>query len=376
MIGRKGWGTRALRLIAALVSLPLGSAMALGLPPAPDGSDGKEAALARLGCEIFFDRRLSIDGTVSCASCHMPEKAFTDGRATARGLHGTTLTRHTPSLLNVRYRTVLFWDGRATDLATQARSPLFGPLENGLPDERTLRDILRANPVYVRAFERELRKTTETLSVLDVTAAIAAYERTLVAGDSPFDRYAYGGDALAMSPAAVRGMRLFRGRAQCASCHLIERNSALLTDNLFHSSPIPLAPKVLEELPSLAKTVEDLRNAGRDAALSAIIASDIRVAALGHFVITLDPRDIGKFKTPSLRNAALTGPYMHDGSVPTLAMAVDLELYNHVVPSQPLVLAEEERADLLAFIQALSSKSAITSRKPSVKSAGSCDTSQ
>jgi cytochrome c peroxidase len=257
----------------------------------------------------------------------------------------------------VRYADSLFWDGRATELETQVRSPLLAPAEHALPDERALATIVQSNPDYATAFANLLGVPREKISIVEVGTAIAAYERTLTAGNSPFDQYEYGGDSHAMTVAAVRGLTLFRGRAQCSTCHTIGVTSALLTNHDFHSSPVALRAATLAKLGSLAERVSRLRSRGEQDALNALIESDVDVAALGRFLATLDPKDIGSFKTPSLRNVALVGPYMHDGSVATLSEAVDLELYSRSSLHYPLVLTEDERSDLLQFLAALSSSS-------------------
>jgi cytochrome c peroxidase len=158
-----------------------------------------------------------------------------------------------------------------------------------------------------------------------------------------------------MTPAAVRGLALFRGRAQCVSCHSISATFALFTDGQFHSSPIPLSPATLAELGALALRVSAMRAKGELDALNTLIETDPKAAELGRFVVTLDPKDIGRFKTPALRNVAVTGPYMHDGSVKSLPQAVDLELYSRTEQRYPLVLTEDERNDLLEFLRALTS---------------------
>jgi cytochrome c peroxidase len=327
----------------------------LGLPPVALGDSAQERGLADLGRRLFVDKRLSADGTISCASCHIAERHFTDGRATASGLHGKVLVRHTPSLLNVRYATSLFWDGRAPDLVTQVRSPLLAPAEHGLGSEEAVGAIVRADPDYTRAFAHVFGVARKSISIREVGEALAAYERTLLAGNSAFDRYLYGGESSAMSAAALRGLALFRGRAQCANCHTIGAASALLTDGNVHASPISMSASTLSQLGALTDQVGALRRDGKIDEMNALIESDRDIAALGHFVATLDPKDIGQFKTPSLRNVALTGPYMHDGSVASLAEAVELELYSRSAQNYPLVLTEDERADLVAFLQALSS---------------------
>jgi cytochrome c peroxidase len=343
----------AVLCLCAAISPQVHGAVPLGLP-ADSGSDTDDA-LAELGRQIFVDKRLSADGSVSCASCHLPDRHFIDGLPTARGLDGRILTRNTPSLLNVRYQTSLFWDGRADDLAAQARVPLVGPAEHGLAGEQIVADIIRRDDVYTAAFERLLNVSKAGLSIRDVTIALAAFERTLVSGDSPFDRYVYGHDAAAMTSAAVRGMSLFRGRAQCASCHRIDQESALLTDGDFHASPLALPSSALKKLGALTARVAALRARGNIDTLNALVASDRNIAALGRFVVTLDPKDIGRFKTPSLRNVALSAPYMHDGSIATLPQAIEVESYNRSARNYRLALTEHEREDLLRFLQALTS---------------------
>ncbi len=342
-------------ILLSLLALSCARAVPLGLPTPVEAADAKSPELVQLGRALFSDKRLSIDGTVSCANCHAPERNFTDAYPTAHGLRSQTLTRRTPSLLNVRYATSLFWDGRSTDLESQARLPLLSAAEHGLPDEESVRAIVRADSGYACTFERLFGISKEAISLREIGAALAAYERTLLAGDSPFDRFLYGGDRKAISSAAERGLVLFRGRAQCATCHTIGPSSALLSDGEFHPSPVRLTDATLARLGTLANQVASLRHNGQLTVLNTMITTDRDVSALGRFVVTLNPNDIGRFKTPSLRNVALNGPYMHDGSVGTLREAVEIELYSRSARNYPLVLTEDERADLLAFLQALSS---------------------
>jgi len=354
----KAKGLRAALLMSCLIGGGATAAMPtpLGLPRVEVSATPKDVALADLGCSLFFDKHLSVDNTISCGTCHLPERGFTDGRRTAVGLHGRTLTRRTPSLLNVRYAQTLFWDGRARDLPSQARAPLLAPAEHGLADAEAVAANVRADSSYVQAFGILFGVAPEQISIAQVAAALAAFERTLLAADSPLDRYLYGGQADAMSPAAVRGLQLFRGRAQCATCHLIGATSALFTDNEFHVSPIALPDGVLKQLGKLSANVATLR-ARADGSLDALIETDPQIAALGRFLVTLEPKDIGLFKTPSLRNIAVRAPYMHDGSIGSLPNAVDVELYSRSRRNYPLVLTEDERADLLEFLNALSSSS-------------------
>ena len=216
-------------------------------------------------------------------------------------------------------------------------------------------DIVRRDERYRVDFAHTFSIDPGTISVEHIVHALAAFERTLVLGDSPVDRYLYARDATALSPSAVRGMNLFRGRAQCATCHLIGKESALLTDDRYHSIGIGLPP-IAAELAALTQKVANTP----ESQLDALIGSSPAVAALGRFVVTKDPRDIGNFKTPSLRNVALTAPYMHDGSVGTLEEALDFELYyRSTEKNEPLILTPAEKADLIAFLLALTSPEAL-----------------
>lgn len=336
--------------------------LTLGLPatPAVRKTPAHEAAV-QLGKRLFNDTRLSADGKVSCSKCHLPERAFTDGRARSSGHNGQLGTRNAPSLLNVAYLGSLFWDGRAADLETQALMPLMNPVEHALPSNDMIGKLVRQDPTYTREFAKSFAVDSDQINGETVGRAIAAYERTLMAAGSPFDRFLYGHDRNALTAAARRGLELFRGRAQCAACHLIGPDFALLTDGQFHMAPMGLARSVTDNLPLLAKKVMEAANRSE---LEGLIATHQDVAALGRFVVTQDPADIGKFKTPSLRNVALTAPYMHDGSVKTLEEAVGLELYGRGAElSYPIALTVTERQDLIEFLNALTSPYAIVSSK-------------
>jgi cytochrome c peroxidase len=257
----------------------------------------------------------------------------------------------------------LFWDGRANDLETQVFSPLTNPLEQALPSKESAALIVRGDPGYVRDFSLLFGVTPEEITPAMVAQAISAYERSLIAAGSPFDRFEYGHDAGALTSAARRGLELFRGRAQCASCHLIGASSALLTDGQFHVSPLGVARSVSAVLGALTKKIVAIASHSDRSEVERLIAVDPDVAALGRFVVTLKPDDIGKFKTPSLRNVALTAPYMHDGSVSTLEKAVELELYSRGTKmSYPIALTVDERHDLVEFLSALTSPYALTAR--------------
>lgn len=278
-----------------------------------DKSVDASNALIRLGEKLFFDRRLSGDGTISCASCHQPDKAFTDGRVLAEGIGGKRGTRNTPSILDAALSTTQFWDGRRATLEDQVIDPFVNPNEHGLANHASVLSRIREDASYERDFGAAFSIEGGRLSMEHVRKALAAYIRSLNISDSAFDRFEYGADKSALSDSARRGLELFRGRAQCSSCHTIGKTDAVLSDGRFHAAGVETA-RIAARLPELTARV--VRTSGDQ--LDGLITTDPDVAALGRFVVTRDPRDIGAFRTPSLRNVAQTAPYMHDGGIATL----------------------------------------------------------
>jgi cytochrome c peroxidase len=343
----------ACSLIAPLLALSPAGVKLQQTPAMGSGKAGAQA-LAALGEKLFFDRRLSSDGTVSCATCHQPEKAFTDGRRVAVGVAGSTGTRNTPTLLDAALSKTFFWDGRRDSLEAQVGDPFVNAGEHGLADHGVLIALIAQDSSYAERFAKAFRAPAarDVASVPRVRQAIAAYIATLRAGESAFDRYAYHGDGKAITGAERRGLDLFRGRGHCTDCHLIGPGSAPLTDGEFHSSV--LRASVAEQLPALTKLVMSASESAR----FALVSKRSDVAALGRFIATLNPVDIGKFRTPTLRNAALTGPYLHDGSAATLAQAIEREAYrNGARDGRPLILTPAEIEDLVQFLNALTSDS-------------------
>lgn len=335
--------------VAALAA----SSDTLGLPPvATTQSDARLVPAAAIGKLLFFDKRLSGDGTISCAKCHDPHKAYSDGVAVAQGIRGQFGTRNAPSLLNVAFTTSEFWDGRRESLEQQATDPLLNPREHGLRGGEAVLQIVSSDSAYAQAFQNTFAVAPDQITLGLVAKAIASFERTLIAGNSPFDRYMYGGEAQVLSGKAVRGLALFRGRARCATCHLIGERYSLLTDNLYHR--VGVGMKAVEGA-RLAAATNRVISASPEQ-LDHLISEDPDIAALGRFVVTKDPKDIGLFKTPSLRNVALTAPYMHDGSVNSLSEAIDDEIYYRGVEAdRPLILTPEEKLELVAFLNSLTS---------------------
>ena len=333
-------------------------ATALAIPVSRVGAPSPDV-LVTLGRRLFEDTRLSGDGTVSCAKCHRAEEAFADHEAVARGIGGRKGTRNAPSVLNVQFSTSFFWDGRRATLEEQIGDPFINPNEHGLKDHEVLLAIVRRDEEYLRQFHLAFRGALEAPSVGQIEQAIAAYLRSLRAVDSPFDRYR-GGDVRALTEAQRRGLTVFEGRGRCVTCHRTAGAIASFTDDAFHAGRLPEA--IARDLSSITALVANTPPAAR----FALIGSRSDVAALGRFVVTLDPADIGKFRTPSLRNVAVTPPYMHDGSAGTLEQAIHLEAYSR--SERPLILTPSEVADLAAFLGSLTSavSTTLADAKPAI----------
>lgn len=343
-----------LLVVAASLAAPCVAALVEASPEIT--RPGTSDPLADIGLRLFTDERLSETRNISCATCHVPEKAFTDGRTVAVGVAGRRGTRNTPSLWDVGLLPNQFWDGRRATLEQQAIDPILDSREHGLPSAQVLLDIVRGDHAYESGFKETLGLATSEITVEHISRALAAFERTLVSSDSAFDRYQYRGDVSALSESATRGLKLFEGRAGCASCHTLTGSRATFTDFQFHSIGVNMTP-LLSRLAQLAERVA----ASDEVVLRGLISGEPEIAALGRFVVTKNPRDIGLFRTPSLRNVALTMPYMHDGSVPTLEIALEFEAYYRgLETNQPLILTTSEKADLIAFLHSLTSDNALS----------------
>ena len=341
-------------LLLGIASLAFAAESGVDARPRPPWPDAP-APLVDLGKALFFDSRLSADNKTSCSSCHQPQRAFQDGRTVAIGAFGQNGNRNTPSLLRVTEQRTLFWDGRRQQLDTQALDPLLNSREHGLATEDDLSARLAAIPEYRPMFDAARMATHADVHDIELLKqALAAYQHQLSDGSSPFERFLYDKDMAAISPSALRGWKLFSGRAACVSCHHISETApALFTDHGFHALPFARAsgPGRVGEL---ARHFLTMRASGTS--IEGALASSDDMAALGRFAVTEDPSDIGSFKTPSLRNVALTAPYMHDGSLPTLEDAINQEIYYRGTrDGRPLILTEPEKADLLSFLHTLTS---------------------
>jgi cytochrome c peroxidase len=327
---------------------------------APDDAARRDHGLAavELGRVLFLDPALSADRQVSCATCHRPDHAYSNGDVRASGISGLRGTRNTPSLLDVGRQRSLFWDGRRARLEDQALDPLLNEVEHGLTDEAQLLGRLRAEARHEAAFQAAYGVPVSQATARQVAEALAAFERTLVSGPSPFDRF-LAGQRDALPEPARRGWVVFDQEAHCTRCHVVAAGDGqppLFTDHQFHSLAIGL-DRIQRKLPKLTRRLVALRGDGGP--LGREVLSDPDLAELGRFAVTLDPKDLAAFKTPGLRNVALTAPYMHDGSIATLGEAVDLEVYSRGAREErPPILTPAERADLIAFLQALTSDDA------------------
>ena len=335
---------------------------AAGAPPGVDPlawskiylTPGNEPTADRiaLGRKLYFDTRLSKDGTVACATCHDVSRGFADHRNVSEGVGDHLGRRSAPTTMNAALFQSMFWDGRAASLEEQARLPILNPVEMGHPDAASAMAAIGSDPAYQDLFQKAYGRAP---SYEDLGRAIASFERTLIFLDAPFDRFA-AGDARAISPAAKRGFALFNGKARCVSCHMINATNPLGTDNLFHNIGVSARKQNFE---ALAQQAVRALQAGSGAEAVDKLALQTDMSELGRFIVTKNRGDIGAFKTEQLRNIGITAPYMHDGSLSTLWDVLDH--YNKGGETnpyldggiEPLNLSEDEINDVVAFLFSL-----------------------
>ncbi len=337
----------------------------LGLPAVPQPADNPlTRERIQLGRRLFFDRRLSLNDTFSCAMCHVPEQGFTSNElATAVGFEGRSVRRNTPTLYNSAYLTKLFHDGRETTLEQQVWSPLLAHNEMANPSIGAVIEKIRRTPDYAGLFEAAFDGKGPSMETVGM--ALAAYERTLVSANSAFDRWHFGGDLGALNPAAKRGFALFTGKAGCASCHSVQSEHALFTDNALHNTGVGYR----ESMGIRSEKQRVLVAPGVEIEVDRDIIDQVSEPApadVGLYEVTQNPHDRWKYRTPSLRNVALTAPYMHNGSMSSLREVIafynDGGVENELLDPRirPLGLADEEIDDLLAFLHSLTGDSVDT----------------
>jgi cytochrome c peroxidase len=330
----------------------------LGLPPMRLPEDQQlTAARIDLGRKLFFDRRLSANGTLSCAMCHIPGQGFTNNAmARAVGMEGRSLRRNAASLYNLAWADPLHVDGRERYLDTLAWGEFLNRKRMGNTSVAMVLDKILARPDYRGLFETAF--DGRPADMVTVGVAIASYLRAQVSANSPFDRWRFGGEEAALTPAAQRGYALFSGRAGCADCHRVETDHALFSDGRLHDTGIgwyhSMGRKPKPRFIELASGVRI------ELDLEALEGTEERpFNDLGLYEVTQDPADRWKFRTPSLRNVALTAPYMHDGSLRSLDAVIDYydsggHAHAGIDPRiRPLGLTAAERADLEAFLDSL-----------------------
>lgn len=292
-----------------------------------------------LGRLLFFDKRLSKDDTIACATCHIPELAFADGQPVSTGIKGQKGDRSAPTAINRGFSKLQFWDGRAPTLEDQSIGPFINPIEHGFSNH----DELVAKISKIEGYKKLFKKVfaTDAITKEHVGKAIATFQRTLISGNSPFDRFDYEGEEKAISESAKRGKILFFEKARCNLCHM----GTNFSDEKFHNIGIGWDDK---------KVNLEKYNATKD-------PKDIGVD-LGRYAESKDLKEIAAFKTPTLREISRTAPYMHDGRFGTLEEVV--EHYNQggvKNPFQdnqiiPLKLTESEKQDLVEMLRTLNGK--------------------
>ncbi|NOQ34785.1 MAG: c-type cytochrome [Methylococcaceae bacterium] len=309
-----------------------------------------------LGRKLFYDRRLSINNTFSCAMCHVPEQGFSNNEmATSVGVEGRTVKRNAPTLYNVAYMEKLFHDGRENTLEQQAWSPLLAHNEMANPSIGYVIDKINHSPDYKDLFQQAFKGNA---SMETIGMALASYQRTLNSANSPFDRWFYGKQKNVLSEEAKRGYRLFIGKAACGNCHRINEGYALFTDQQLHNTGLGYQ-QAMTKMPTTQK-VQVAAGVFIDVPNSIIeTVAEPKAADLGLYEVTQNPADRWKYKTPSLRNISLTAPYMHNGQFQSLEDVIAFYnkggIANENLSSliKPLNLSTKEQQDLIAFLKSL-----------------------
>lgn len=320
---------------------PVAIVVPLGLPPVPIPPDNPPTAeTIALGRRLYYDTVLSRDRSISCASCHDPAAGFADPRPFSVGAGGQLGVRNSPPVANAAYSTTQFWDGRASSLERQAEGPVQNPVEMA----HTLwgvADRVNADPSYREQFEKAFGPGRITFEMVE--KAIASFERTVLMGNSPFDRWYFGHQENVISSSAKRGFEIFRlaDKGNCATCHRFSDSNPLFTDNEFHNLGVGVGDDFVPNDP-------------------------------GRYAVTGIDADQGAFKTPSLRNVALTAPYMHDGSLKTLKDVVDFYVgggnsnrFRDRKMKELSYLTAQDRADLVEFLKSLTGQVPVDVGPPS-----------
>jgi cytochrome c peroxidase len=299
---------------------------------------------------IFDEKRISADNSVACNTCHSPRNGFTTHTPASRGVGDQIGKRNAPSILNAMFYKSMFWDGRAASLEEQATLPILNPVEMGQKDRKDVVAKLAAIPEFVEAFQNVFGRPPNWE---DMSKALAAFERTRLSTEAPFDRFLHG-DERALNPSQRRGWALFTGKAHCASCHTYDPALPLFGDNRFHNTGIAAGKPDFNQRAGASTAAVNKTEIDK-------LALETDYSDLGRFLVTQKREDIGAFKTPFLRDVLLTGPYMHGGSLETLWDVI--EFFNKGgernpfldAEMKPLGLTTSDVDDLVNFLSALTS---------------------
>jgi cytochrome c peroxidase len=349
-------GLRVLAVLAACAAAPAGAGEltvplpAHVLPPlAPETSGPLTTEKVELGKKLYFERRLSADDTVSCATCHDPRHGFAEPRPVSIGVGGKKGVRNAPSAFDAAFLGTQFWDGREATLEAQATGPIVNPVEMAMPSSDAAVAKIAAIAEYAPLFEAAFGDASVTMDRIAI--AIASFERTLIDVEAPIDRFV-AGDQSAINESAKRGWELYNGKARCNNCHGYVASFPLFTDELFHNIGVAAKDVNFEQL---ARSVTANPESFTD------LAHTEGVTELGRFIVTKEQKDIGAFKTPQLRNVALTPPYMHNGSEATLEAVIEFyDKGGNPNPwldggMRPLSLTPQEKADLVELMKTFTS---------------------
>ena len=316
----------------------------------PDADNAITQERIDLGRKLYFDPRLSKDGTVSCSTCHDVTRGFCDQRPTSEGIGAQLGKRNAPTVMNIGLLRTMFWDGRSPSIEHQAMQPIVNPIEMGMPvDEEVILSKIKDDDEYKEMFQKAYGRG---INYKDVGNAMAVFERTLVFMDAPGLRYIKG-DKNAISDEAKKGWELFNGKARCMTCHPMSVSQPSGSDNKFHNIGIAAKKQDFESMAAEARTI-----LSKDSSFEKLeeLALNSHFGELGRALITGRKADFGAFRTPILLNLGVTWPYMHDGSLSSLWDVVDH--YNKGgEPNvyldggiEPLNLTNEEIDQLVAFL--------------------------
>ena len=358
---------KTLAFIVALIPLCAAAGSPLGLPAVPVPEDNPQTPeKIALGDKLFHDPRFSTTRDVSCSTCHEREKVFTDSPlAVSEGIDKLKGTRNAPTVVNSAYNKTQFWDGRSPSLEDQSKHPFVNPVEMGLKSHQPILDIIAGDQVYQKQFKQVFGVSGKDVTLDHVQKAIASFERTVISGNSRFDRWYFGGEEDALSEQEKRGFEVFLTQGRCVSCHTIEQDFALFTDQKFHNIGVGINDLTEKKVEQLADAFQSAKAKGVD--VDVAVLTDKDTSDLGRFAIDDELSDMGAFKTSTLRNIAVTAPYMHDGSIRTLrdvvvhynnggALKKDTKINPYLSGGiRPLNLTDQQIDDLVAFMETLTS---------------------